>query len=73
MSNLSADKQALVAATARREVAAAPSNAATLPVTRAMFDEWMVPCYAPAPFVPVRGEGSRVVTRPRLGVEEGHR
>ena len=60
MSNLSADKQALVAATARREVAAAPSNAATLPVSRAMFDEWMVPCYAPAPFVPVRGEGSRV-------------
>jgi len=60
MSNLSADKQALVAATARREVAAAPSNAATLPVSRAMFDEWMVPCYAPSPFVPVRGEGSRV-------------
>ncbi len=59
MSNLSADKQALVAATARRDVAA-PSSAATLPVTRAMFDEWMVPCYAPAPFVPVRGEGSRV-------------
>jgi len=60
MSNLSADKQALVAATARRDVASAPSTAATLPVTRAMFDEWMVPCYAPAPFVPVRGEGSRV-------------
>ena len=36
-------------------------NAATkLPVTRAMFDQLMVPCYAPAPFVPVRGEGSRV-------------
>ena len=31
-----------------------------LPVTRAMFDELMVPCYAPAPFVPVRGAGSRV-------------
>jgi acetylornithine/N-succinyldiaminopimelate aminotransferase len=60
MSNLSADKQALVAATARRDVTSAPSTAATLPVTRAMFDEWMVPCYAPAPFVPVRGEGSRV-------------
>src|SRR5450432_3251498 len=60
MSNLSADKQAIVAASARREVAAAPSSAATLPVTRAMFDQWMVPCYAPSPFVPVRGEGSRV-------------
>jgi succinylornithine aminotransferase len=33
---------------------------ATLPVTRAMFDELMVPCYAPAPFVPVRGSGSRI-------------
>ncbi|HUH92375.1 MAG TPA: aspartate aminotransferase family protein [Casimicrobiaceae bacterium] len=31
-----------------------------LPVTRAMFDQWMVPCYAPASFVPVRGSGSRV-------------
>jgi acetylornithine/N-succinyldiaminopimelate aminotransferase len=35
-------------------------DAATLPVTRATFDEVMVPCFAPAPFVPVRGEGSRV-------------
>jgi len=33
---------------------------APLPVTRAMFDQWMVPCYAPASFVPVRGSGSRV-------------
>ena len=31
-----------------------------MPVTRGMFDQWMVPCYAPAAFVPVRGEGSRV-------------
>ncbi|MEO7761028.1 MAG: aspartate aminotransferase family protein [Casimicrobiaceae bacterium] len=31
-----------------------------MPVTRAMFDQFMVPCYAPAAFVPVRGEGSRV-------------
>ncbi|MFO1307098.1 MAG: aspartate aminotransferase family protein [Burkholderiales bacterium] len=31
-----------------------------MPVTRAMFDRLMVPCYAPASFVPVRGEGSRV-------------
>ncbi|MFO1412996.1 MAG: acetylornithine/succinyldiaminopimelate transaminase [Burkholderiales bacterium] len=52
--------QAIVAATARREAAAVPSTAATLPVTRAMFDEVMVRCYAPADFVPVRGEGSRV-------------
>ena len=36
------------------------SHAAALPVTRAMFDELMVPCYAPADFVPVRGAGSRV-------------
>ena len=35
-------------------------HAAALPVTRAMFDELMVPCYAPADFVPVRGAGSRV-------------
>src|SRR6266446_4686443 len=33
---------------------------ASLPVTRAMFDELMVPCYAPADFIPVRGAGSRV-------------
>jgi acetylornithine/N-succinyldiaminopimelate aminotransferase len=36
------------------------SDAASLPVTRAMFDEVMVPCFAPAQFIPVRGEGSRV-------------
>jgi succinylornithine aminotransferase len=60
MNSLSPDKEALVAATAARSVAAAPTTAATLPVTRAMFDQWMVPCYAPSPFVPVRGEGSRV-------------
>ncbi len=52
--------QAIVAATARRDIGAAPSTAATLPVTRAMFDELMVQTYAPASFVPVRGEGSRV-------------
>ena len=58
MNKLSA--QAIVAATARRDAPSLPSNAATLPVTRAMFDEVMVRCYAPAAFVPVRGEGSRV-------------
>ncbi|HVE48538.1 MAG TPA: aspartate aminotransferase family protein [Casimicrobiaceae bacterium] len=31
-----------------------------MPVTREHFDALMVPCYAPAPFIPVRGEGSRV-------------
>src|SRR5207237_1754056 len=36
------------------------SHAAALPVTRAMFDQLMVPCYAPADFVTVRGAGSRV-------------
>ncbi len=30
------------------------------PVTRALFDEVMVPNYAPAPIIPVRGQGSRV-------------
>jgi acetylornithine/N-succinyldiaminopimelate aminotransferase len=30
------------------------------PVTRALFDEVMVPNYAPAPVIPVRGEGSRI-------------
>ena len=52
--------RATVAATPRRDAAPAPSVAATLPVTRATFDEVMVRCYAPADFVPVRGEGSRV-------------
>ena len=39
---------------------AASVGAQPMPVTRATFDEVMVPCYAPAPFVPVRGEGSRI-------------
>src|SRR5438067_2300704 len=37
-----------------------PTAPVKMPVTRAMFDQFMVPCYAPAAFVPVRGEGSRV-------------
>ena len=32
----------------------------TTAINRALFDEVMVPNYAPAPIVPVRGEGSRV-------------
>src|SRR5256886_2749144 len=39
---------------------AAESHAAAFSVARAMFDQLMVPCYAPADFVPVRGAGSRV-------------
>ncbi|HSQ82999.1 MAG TPA: aspartate aminotransferase family protein [Casimicrobiaceae bacterium] len=31
-----------------------------MPVSRALFDQLMVPCFAPAQFLPVRGEGSRV-------------
>ncbi|HTQ01976.1 MAG TPA: acetylornithine/succinyldiaminopimelate transaminase [Casimicrobiaceae bacterium] len=58
MNKLSA--QAIVAATARRDAALAPSSASTLPVSRETFDEIMVRCYAPASFIPVRGEGSRV-------------
>ena len=45
---------------ARREVAPSQASAASFPVTRATFDEVMVPCFAPAAFLPVRGEGSRV-------------
>ena len=40
--------------------AAPGASASPLPVTRAMFDQLIVPCYAPAQFIPVRGEGSRV-------------
>ena len=55
------------AAIARRDIATSTAQAAVhvkpaneLPVTRATFDQVIVPCYAPAPFIPVRGEGSRV-------------
>ena len=44
----------------RRDVGSPRAGHAAMPVTRAMFDQLMVPCYAPAPFVPVRGEGSRI-------------
>ena len=36
---------------------AAESHATAFAVARAMFDQLMVPCYAPADFVPVRGAG----------------
>ncbi|MEP7537921.1 hypothetical protein ABKR20_14010, partial [Acinetobacter baumannii] len=29
-------------------------------VTRSNFNDWMVPVFAPANFIPVRGEGSRI-------------
>lgn len=32
----------------------------SLSVTRENFDQWMLPVYSPAPFIPVRGEGSRL-------------
>jgi acetylornithine/N-succinyldiaminopimelate aminotransferase len=50
--------EALVAETSRRDIA--KSDAASMPVARELFDTLMVPCFAPAPFIPVRGEGSRV-------------
>jgi len=56
---LSSAAQAIVAATSRHDPVAA-SDASSAPVTRDDFNRLMVPCYAPAPFVPVRGEGSRI-------------
>ena len=32
----------------------------SLSITRENFDEWMMPVYAPAAFIPVRVEGSRL-------------
>jgi acetylornithine/N-succinyldiaminopimelate aminotransferase len=57
---LSSAAQAVVAATSRRDVTLPDDAVTTMPVTRALFDEVMVPCFAPAPFIPVRGEGSRI-------------
>ena len=56
----SAAEKASTAAAARRDDVPLAA-AATLPVTRALFDDVMVPCYAPAPFVPVRGGRGEVV------------
>ena len=36
------------------------SQPTAMPITRATFDQVMVPNYAPAAFIPVRGQGSRV-------------
>src|SRR5499427_335712 len=57
--SLSQSAKAVIATSAKRDVAAAETGKPQ-PVTRATFDEVMVPCFAPAPFIPVRGEGSRV-------------
>ena len=57
---LSEGARAVIAASSRRDAVPARSHAAQMPVTRATFDEVMVPCFNPAPFIPVRGEGSRV-------------
>src|SRR5437660_2554436 len=46
-------------AAASRDIAI-PRGHAEPPVTRATFDQVMVPCFAPAPFIPVRGDGSRI-------------
>jgi acetylornithine/N-succinyldiaminopimelate aminotransferase len=51
---------AAVSALTPRRDAITTSPEAQMPVTRALFDQIMVPCYAPAPFIPVRGEGARI-------------
>jgi len=56
---LPAAAEAVIKASSRRDVAPS-TNFASMPVDRATFDQVMVPCFAPATFLPVRGEGSRV-------------
>jgi len=60
MSKSAAEKTVSLSAARERRELTPVSDAATMPVTREMFDQLMVPCFAPAPFIPVRGEGSRV-------------
>ncbi len=43
-----------------RKTSPPTAPAISSPITRAAFDEVMVPNYAPAAFIPVRGQGSRV-------------
>ena len=57
--------RAVIAASSRRDAVSAPSNAALVPVTRATFDEVMVPCFAPAPLL------EHLVTAGRLGRKTG--
>ncbi len=47
-------------ANANATAATHSTHANSAPITRATFDEVMVPNYAPASFIPVRGKGSRV-------------
>ena len=60
MSKSAAEKTVSLSVARERRELTPVSDAATMPVTREMFDQLMVPCFAPAPFIPVRGEGSRV-------------
>jgi len=60
MSKSAAEKTVSLSSARERRELTPVSDAATMPVTREMFDQLMVPCFAPAPFIPVRGEGSRV-------------
>ncbi|MET0442198.1 MAG: acetylornithine/succinyldiaminopimelate transaminase [Casimicrobiaceae bacterium] len=63
MSASAAERAALLTSdsvTTHRDVTRVPGPTPQPPVTREMFDQLMVGCYAPAPFIPVRGEGSRV-------------
>jgi len=53
-------ESSLPIATANEPARRAAARVAPLAVTRAMFDQFMVPCFAPADFIPVRGLGSRV-------------
>jgi len=53
-------ESSLSIATANEPARRTAVRAAPLAVTRAMFDQCMVPCFAPADFIPVRGLGSRV-------------
>ena len=56
---LSSAAQAVVAASSRRDRSRQVTRR-RCPSRARLFDQWMVPCFAPAPFIPVRGEGSRV-------------
>ncbi|HSS71575.1 MAG TPA: aspartate aminotransferase family protein [Casimicrobiaceae bacterium] len=53
-------ESSLSIATPNEPARRAAVRATALPITRAMFDQFMVPCFAPADFIPVRGLGSRV-------------
>ena len=60
MNDLTAAARAALEGSSRRDATLPHPDALTMPVTRATFDQVMVPCFAPAAFIPVRGQGSRV-------------